>query len=128
MSMRRILIVDDDSTVRMLLRTTLREDLYEVVEAGTADEALRLVDGDVPDLILLDWAMPTLPGAEVLEAVKTRHPEVPVIVLTAELGAVPRSEANALGADAFLTKPFSPLELLDSIERLLPERPLNQPS
>lgn len=81
----------------------------------------------MPDLVLLDWRMPERSGAEVLAETKRRHPDLPVIVLTAE-GERHRPEAETLGVDEFLTKPFSPLQLLDAVERLLAERPMNQAS
>ena len=126
MSARQILIVDDDESVRSLLRTTLPENEYEVAEAIDGDEALALIEGRVPDLVLLDWKMPGRHGSLVLDEVKSRHPKLPVIVLTAEIAEHHRSLAEALRVDVFLTKPFSPLELLETIERLLSERPVDE--
>ena len=123
MSSRRILIVDDDEAVRSLLRTTLPEDEYEVVEAIDGDQALAFLEESVPDLVLLDWKMPGRHGSLVLDELKSRHPRLPVIVLTAEIAEHHRSLAEALRVDVFLTKPFSPLELLETIERLVGERP-----
>jgi len=125
-SARQILIVDDDESVRSLLRTTLPENEYEVAEAIDGDEALALIEGRVPDLVLLDWKMPGRHGSLVLDEVKSRHPKLPVIVLTAEIAEHHRSLAEALRVDVFLTKPFSPLELLETIERLLSERPVDE--
>lgn len=118
---RRILIVDDDDSVRALLRLTLptQEDLA-ISEARNGREALSLVESELPDLVLLDWRMPGATGAEVLAKLKSLRPELPVIVLTAEFHVGHRASAMSLGADVFLTKPFSPLELLREIERLLP--------
>jgi DNA-binding response OmpR family regulator len=76
--------------------------------------------------VLLDWRMPGRSGADVLQELKTRYPETPVIVLTAEPERPNREHAESLGADVFITKPFSPLQLLALIERLLPERPLDE--
>jgi two-component system phosphate regulon response regulator PhoB len=119
----RILLVDDDVQVRELVRMTLPAEDLEVSEAGDVETALRLLDADdVPDLVLLDWVMPGGNGATVLEELKRRGAELPVLVLTAEQDAATRAEAEQLGADAFLTKPFSPLQLLGEIERLLPDR------
>lgn len=126
MSIRRILIVDDDEAVRSLLRLTLPKEGFELVEASDGAEALASVAERVPDLILLDWRMPGRSGGEVLLELRQRHSELPVIVLTAEKRSFPRSLAEALKADAFLTKPFSPLELLGEVERLLPERPADR--
>lgn len=116
---RRIMIVDDDEAVRSLLRLTLPVESFTVVEAADGEEALRLVGETIPDLILLDWKMPGLSGADVLRVVRDAADRVPVIVLTAADQQRARAEARSLGADAFLTKPFSPLQLLDLVEELL---------
>jgi DNA-binding response OmpR family regulator len=121
-----VLIVDDDEVIRSLLRLTLPTEGFEVVEADSGDHALELVNGRSPALVLLDWRMPGRSGAEVLQELKRRYPETPVIVLTAEPERPNRDQAESLGADVFVTKPFSPLQLLATIERLLPERPLDE--
>jgi two-component system phosphate regulon response regulator PhoB len=128
MTRRRILIVDDDDSVRSLLRMTLPEDEYEIDEATDGEQALERLDERVPGLVLLDWEMPGRHGSLVLDELKTRHPKLPVIVLTAEIAEHHRSLAEALKVDVFLTKPFSPLELLETIERLLSEHPLDEAS
>ncbi len=123
---RRILIVDDDESVRSLLRNTLPEVEYEILEAADGGEALRQFRAEAPDLILLDWRMPEIGGSSVLDAVKDQHPQLPVIVLTSEVQEHHRALAESLGVDAFITKPFSPLDLLETIERLLDERPVDE--
>jgi DNA-binding response OmpR family regulator len=122
----RIVIVDDDEWVRRLLRATLSADEYEILEATDGDEGLRLVNEVVPDLVLLDWQMPGRHGSLVLDALKEARPSLPVIVLTAEERQSQRELAESLQADAFLNKPFSPLELLGLIEQLLGDRPANE--
>lgn len=122
----RIVIVDDDEWVRRLLRTTLAADQYEIFEATDGEEGLRIIDAAAPDLVLLDWQMPGRHGSLVLDAVKEARPTLPVIVLTAEERESQRELAESLRADAFLNKPFSPLELLDLIERLLGDRPAHE--
>jgi DNA-binding response OmpR family regulator len=124
---QRIVIVDDDDWVRRLLRTTLSAEEYEILEATDGDEGLRLVEDAVPDLVLLDWRMPGRHGSLVLDALKDAHPTLPVIVLTAEERDSQRELAESLRADAFLNKPFSPLELLGLVERLLGDRPTHEP-
>jgi CheY-like chemotaxis protein len=116
----RIAIVDDDSFVRRLVRLTLPPDDFELAEASDGDTALGLVETHASDLVLLDWRMPRVSGEEVLRQLKERDASLPVIVVTADSDE--RSVAKALGADVFLTKPFSPLELLETIERLLGDR------
>jgi two-component system, OmpR family, phosphate regulon response regulator PhoB len=125
---RRVLIVDDDEAIRTLLRLTLSTDDYEVFEAVDGEDGLRMLGEVVPDLILLDWKMPGRHGSLVLDEVKATQPTLPVIVLTSEMQEHHRRLAESLLVDAFLTKPFSPIELLDTIERLLGERPLEQPT
>jgi DNA-binding response OmpR family regulator len=128
MSTPRIMIVDDDTTIRSLLVSTLPTDGYELLEARGGSEAIELMLTKPPDLVLLDWKMPGPSGAEVLAELKKRHPNVPVIVLTAENRSFPRTLAEALGAEVFMTKPFSPLGLLAEVERLLPQGLVDQTS
>ena len=120
MTPRSILIADDDDWVRRLLGMTLPGDEFEIVEARDGNEALAIATGTRPlDLVLLDWRMPGASGEDVLRALKGARPEVPVIVLTGETAPSYRRVAETLGVDEFLTKPFSPLQLLDAVERLI---------
>jgi len=128
MSLHKIMVVDDDEAVRSLLRHTLPPDEYEVTEARDGGEALERIRAAPPDLILLDWRMPGVGGSSVLDVVKTDYPDLPVIVLTSEVQEHHRALAQALGVDVFLTKPFSPIELLDTVDRLLDERSLDERS
>jgi CheY-like chemotaxis protein len=125
---RRIMIVDDDESIRSLLRMTLPDEDYEMAEAADGAAALQQFRAEAPDLILLDWRMPGIGGSTVLDAVKAENPQLPVIVLTSEVEDHHRALAEALNADAFLTKPFSPLELLATVERLLGESPGDEPA
>jgi DNA-binding response OmpR family regulator len=125
-SRRRVLIVDDDEAIRALLRLTLPTEEYEVAEAVDGVEGLRMLVETDPDLMLLDWKMPGRHGSLVLDEVKARRPTLPVIVLTSEIQEHHRRLAESLSVDAFLTKPFSPTELLETIERLVGESPLDQ--
>ncbi len=118
----RLLLVDDDDAVRSLLRMTLPLGEFVVVEAADGEAALAELERERPDIVLLDWKLPGRSGGEVLAALRREHPGLPVIVLTADVTAKTREEATALGADTFLTKPFSPRELLGVVERLVPGR------
>ena len=122
------MLVDDDPTLRNLLRLTLPSDSFDVTEAADGAEALQLLDERPPDLMVLDWNMPGRSGEEVLAELRRSDAGVPVIVLTGERDEQPRVVARRLGADAFLTKPFSPLRLLAAIERLIADRSPNQPA
>jgi DNA-binding response OmpR family regulator len=128
MRRRRVLIVDDDEAIRALLRLTLPPDEYDVTEAFDGEHALDALAESNPELMLLDWKMPGRHGSLVLDDVKARHPKLPVIVLTSEIQEYHRALAESLGVDAFLTKPFSPMELLATVERLLAESPLDEAS
>jgi Response regulator containing CheY-like receiver, AAA-type ATPase, and DNA-binding domains len=119
----RVFVIDDDVFVRRLLRMTLPAEEFEIAEAADGDIALAMTEVQLPDLVLLDWRMPAMSGETVLRELKARHPEVAVIVLTVE--GEHRSSAKALGADAFLTKPFSPMELLRTVDQLLEDRAPN---
>ena len=99
---------------------TLPAEDFEISEAADGDIALAVAEVQRPDLVLLDWRMPTVSGETVLTELKARYPHVAVVVLTVE--GEQRSRAGELGADAFLTKPFSPLELLRTVEQLVANR------
>jgi len=112
-----VLVVDDDDMIRRLLRTVLEADEIEVVEAPDGDAALAALDELQPTVIVLDVMMPGLDGVEVCRRID--HERAKVVMLTARDDPELERAATAAGADAFLTKPFSSIELLDLIERLL---------
>ena len=114
-----LLLVDDDAALRALLRTTFEAVDVDVEEADSAATAQDALDRYRPDAIVLDVSMPGTDGLALCSQLKqdpSTH-DIPVILLT---GATHGTEANAAaaGADAFLLKPFSPLELLTVVERL----------
>jgi len=115
----RILLVDDDPALRTLLRTTFEVADVDVTEADGAAAARRRIRSARPDVIVLDVNMPGTTGLELCEELKadvaTR--EIPVILLTGSSGGT-TAAAKRVGADAFVRKPFSPLELLAVAERL----------
>ena len=115
----RILLVDDDPGLRTLLRTTFEVADVEVVEADGADAARRRVRAARPDVIVLDVNMPRTTGLELCAELKAdpRTRDIPIILLTGSAGGT-SAEAKRVGADAFVRKPFSPLELLAVAERL----------
>ena len=119
MTRRLVLLVDDDRALRQLVRATLPEEWFEIAEAESGRDALAKADQRRPDLVVLDWRMPEGSGAEVLARLKAHDATIRVVVLTAEKELRERDAARRLGADEFLTKPFSPLRLLDVLERLV---------
>ena len=107
------------------MRTLIRQSLgqsFAVTEASNADDAVRLLDEDAPDLVLLDWRLPGKWGSDVLDVMAARFAGLPVIVLTSQTDTTTRLLAETLGADLFMTKPFRPAELIDAVRSLLRER------
>jgi CheY-like chemotaxis protein len=114
----RIVVIDDDPHLRSLLRATLDAAAFEVIEASDGAEARAMLD-PLPALVVLDWHLPGTAGGDVLREIKQADATLPVIVLTGDARSGERALADSLGADAYLTKPFSPLQLLNTIERLI---------
>ena len=120
--MKRVLIVEDQADIRKLIRMTLEFEAYEIHEAFDGSYGLRLARAVAPDLILLDVMMPgELDGLQVCQRLKADPATsgIKVVLLTARGQARDREAGEAVGADEYLVKPFSPLQLIDSIERLL---------
>ncbi|WP_324806715.1 response regulator transcription factor [Sphingomonas sp. LY29] len=110
----RILVVDDEPTIRTLLRSTLTRADYDVVEAASAKEAAVSVGIDKPDLVLLDLGLPDRDGLEMISAMRG-DAGTPVIVVSAREQMEQKVAALDLGADDYVTKPFDTLELLARI-------------
>jgi two-component system phosphate regulon response regulator PhoB len=116
-----VLVCDDEPVLRMLVRATLDDGRYTIVEACDGEQALERVRADHPDVILLDMMMPGRSGSEVLLELR-RNPETaatPVIMLTARAQAADREAMDLAGATHYLTKPFSPVGLAALVEEVL---------
>ena len=118
---RRILIVDDDAFIRRPLEFILKEEGYRPATAADADEGLRAIESDPPDLIFLDVMMPGKDGLTWCGELKSdpRYARIPIVLLSARGQERDRERALALGAAEFMTKPFSPVELKRLARRLL---------
>ena len=114
---RRILVVDDEERMVRFIRMNLEHDGYQVTEALNGQQAIDKLR-DTPDLILLDVMMPDIDGFEVLETVR-QVSNVPVIMLTAKGEEDDRVRGLELGADDYVTKPFSPRELVSRVKAVL---------
>src|SRR6266511_1981069 len=112
MSLGKVLIVDDEAEVRRLLQEFLSLRGYDVVLAGSGMEALEAVEGQKPDLVLLDVAMPEMDGVETLGRIVALEPALPVIMVTANTDISVTSKLLAMGAVDYIPKPFD-LEYLD---------------
>lgn len=118
MATNKILIVDDEKSIRNLVRSYLESDSYSVLEADNGEKAIRLVREQTPDLVVLDVGMPVLDGIEALREIRT-FSDVYVVMLTARAEEVDKLIGLSVGADDYLTKPFSPRELVARIKAVL---------
>jgi DNA-binding response OmpR family regulator len=115
---RRILVVDDEERMVRFIRLNLEHDGFQVSEAFNGKEAIQKMRDLTPDLILLDVMMPDLDGFEVLETIREVS-NVPIIMLTAKGEEDDRVRGLELGADDYITKPFSPRELVSRVKAVL---------
>ena len=118
--MLNLLIVEDDVTIRELLNYNLRKK-FKIFEANSAEEALDSCDDNNIHLILLDWMLPEMSGLSLLRTIKKQknNLEIPVIFVTAKDDESDKIAAFSSGADDYITKPFSHLELLARVEAVL---------
>lgn len=124
--MSRVLIVDDDQSVRELLRMYFSREGFEVTEAATGDEALDVSQATPPELVILDIMLPGMDGYEVCRALRART-EVPIIFLTARDDEVEPIVGLELGADDYVTKPFNAREVVARAKAVL-RRSRTQPA
>src|SRR5437870_6428815 len=118
---RKILIVEDEPDIRKLVHYNLTQERFKVLEAEDGEKALKIVRQEKPDLVILDLMLPSLSGLEVCRILRER-PEtarLPVLMLTAKAGEADRVVGLEMGADDYLTKPFSPRELVARVRAIL---------
>ncbi|MBD5802351.1 Transcriptional regulatory protein YycF [Azoarcus sp. Aa7] len=121
---KKILIADDEQNIVISLEFLMKREGYEVSVANDGDEAVRRIRAEKPDLVLLDVMMPKKSGFEVCQEVKS-NPElqsVRILMLTAKGRDTEVAKGLALGADAYMTKPFSTKELVERVRSMLAER------
>ena len=117
----RILVVEDEQAIREMLAFTLRRAEFEVLEAGDTREATEILAGTRPDLLLLDWMLPGISGVDFARRLRREEAtrELPIIMLTARGEEESKLKGFAVGADDYVTKPFSNQELVARIRALL---------
>ena len=118
MSGSKVLVVDDEPTVREVVVGYLRRDGHDVSEAPDGTRALELLDAEPPDLVVLDMMLPGVNGLDVLRRVRAVS-DIPVIMLTARAEESDRVSGLELGADDYVVKPFSPRELAARVNGVL---------
>src|SRR5690606_17218306 len=111
-TVRRVLVVDDEENLRLVLRTLLRRHGYEVETAKNGEEALALVDGFGPDVVLTDVRMPKMGGLDLLETLRAKGNDATVIVMSAYGNMDLAIEAMKAGAYDYVQKPFKPDEVV----------------
>ena len=116
---RRVLIVDDDPHIREVVRFSLTKAGFEVDEAADGAEALQRLSGRPPDLVVLDILMPEMDGTDVCRRLRGEHPRVPIIFLSSKSDEIDRVLGLELGGDDYVTKPFSPRELVARVRAVL---------
>ncbi len=123
-AMKTLLIADDEPDLRLLLQTTLEDPAYRILEASDGESALQLVRQEQPDVVILDRMMPKMSGLEVAQAIladpATQH--IPLILLTALEQPAAGDGEHAPEVFAYLVKPFSPLQLLETVQHALSQR------
>jgi len=117
-----VLVVDDDPQVREVVRVNLEMEGYAVLEAGNAEEGLKAVEDDTPDLVLLDVMMPQVDGWEMLRRVQERHGpgSIPVVMFSGQLEGSAEREAAERGAQGFVGKPFDLRALIEQTKQIVP--------
>ena len=115
----RILVIEDDRSLREGLTMNLKASGYSVATAGDGDEGLRAAFDESPDLILLDLMLPKMNGLEILQELRQRQLQTPVLILSARDRLPDKLEGFGLGADDYITKPFDLRELLARIDAAL---------
>ena len=119
--MSTVLIVDDSSTVRQMVSEHLQNHGLNVVQAGDGIEGMEKIQASVPDLVVMDIVMPRMNGYELCRWIKNNpdSKDVPVIMCTSKAEEFDRYWGMKQGADAYITKPYHPPELLDVVNQLL---------
>lgn len=119
-----ILVVEDEPGIQEVLKFNLSQHGHDVIVAADAEEALSLLRGALPDLILLDWMLPGMSGVDLARRLRndSRLKAIPIIMLTARSEERDKIQGLETGADDYMTKPFSPRELMARIKAVLRRR------
>lgn len=124
----KLLIADNEQPLRLLVRATLKDKDYEILEASDGQEALEVARRERPKLLLLDIQMPAMTGFEVCEQLKSdpTTADIVVVMLTVKSQQTDKERGKAVGADYYFTKPFSPSQLLQLVDRIMREERIHQ--
>lgn len=118
MKKKSVLVVDDSRTTRSYVRSVLENDAYLVTEAENGLLAVESIQNKRPDILLIDMLMPEMDGIEVMEKLNELDIKIPTVVLTADIQEQVKEECFELGAKAFLNKPATEIEILETVRNL----------
>ncbi|REK71855.1 response regulator transcription factor [Paenibacillus paeoniae] len=116
--MKTIAVVDDEVKIRDVIVSYLVQGGFRCLEAGTARDALQIIEEQPPDLIILDLMLPDMDGEQVCEEIRRTH-SIPILMLTAKASESNRIRGLSLGADDYVTKPFDPREVVARVRAIL---------
>lgn len=118
---KTVVVIEDHLATQRLIRVVLDRVELDLVFAGTGLQGLEAIDGQHPDLVVLDLRLPDIDGWEILAWIRHRHEsrDLPVLILTADSGEPDEKRARDGGADEYLPKPFDPVDLRQAVTRLL---------
>jgi phosphate regulon transcriptional regulator PhoB len=121
LSPQKILVVEDEPDIRKLVQYNLTQERFNVLEAEDGEQALKLLQREKPNLIILDLMLPGLSGMELCKLLKQRSEtaKLPILMLTAKAGEADRIVGLEMGADDYLSKPFSPREMVARVRAIL---------
>ena len=117
--MVKILVVDDAKFTRNRVAQPLEDGGFEVIQARNGEEALKLFEEQQPQCIVTDLLMPVVDGIELIETLRKRGSDIPIIVVTADIQKTTREKCDKLGINGFLTKPFQPEQILEQVEQVV---------
>lgn len=117
--MSKILVVEDEESIRKFIKISLKREKFEVFEAGSAEEGLQKTLQETPDVVILDIMLPGMDGFELCEKLKKQYENIGIIILTARGQDMDKIMGLEFGADDYMVKPFNPLELTARINSLL---------
>lgn len=117
--MKKILIVDDQQGIRMLLSEVFKNEGFETLLASNGAEAVQIFENNMLDCVLLDMKIPGMHGLEILKKIKEVYADLPVIMMTGDSDKEVMNEAENCGADYFFAKPFNILEVRDTVIKIV---------
>ena len=117
--MKKILIVEDEESIRGFLKINLKRNGFEVLETDNGEEGLEIVEREEPDIVILDVMLPGIDGFEVCKRVREKQESIGIIMLTAKGQEMDKIIGLEYGADDYMVKPFNPMELLLRIKAIL---------